>query len=277
MNFNFDYSLPVSLTVILDLVAAAVILLCAWRGWRKGIIGGICAVLAIVVAFYGANLIASTYSAEFTGIIEPFANGIVDTMLNKVTGKSSEDTESAGDETPPDASDGFDAGEETEEKKGLASRPTVVELSEEEKKDVYSVAFAVLRQVGFHEDTAASIAKSASDFADYVNSDLSEFLAEKLCSVLAYIGVFVIAFILIVILFAVVGNVIDLVFNLPGIELVNKILGLALGLAEAFCILQFIGCVARFTGILIPDAAIDGTLLFKYFVEQNYLVTFIGL
>lgn len=267
MDFSLDYTLPVSVNIILDAVVIIIALFCAWRGWRKGIIGGLCSILAIVVSFYGANLIASTYSAEFTGIVEPFAHGIVDTMVNKVTGAVADD-----EAAEPSETEESEEGEETR-----AQRPVVVQLSDEEKQDVYSVAFAVLRQVGFHEDTAANVAQKAVDVADFVGSDLSEFLAEQLCSVVAYIGVFIIAFILIAIIFVVIGNVLDLVFNLPGIELVNRILGLALGLGLAFCILQFVGCVARFTGIIISDETINSTMLFKYFVENNYLAAFIGL
>lgn len=272
MDFSLDYTLPVSINIILDAVVIIIALFCAWRGWRKGIIGGLCSILAIIVSFYGANLIASTYSAEFTGIVEPFAHGIVDTMVNKVVG-SSQGEDTAEDETVELASV---EGEESEEET-RTERPLVVVLSEEEKQDVYSVAFAVLRQVGFHEDTAANVAQKAVEVADMVGSDLSEFLAEQLCGIVAYIGVFIIAFVLISILFAVVGNVLDLVFNLPGIELVNRILGLVLGLSFAFCILQFVGCVARFTGIIISDETINSTMLFKYFVDNNYLAAFIGL
>ncbi len=268
MDLSLDYALPVSVNIILDILVVAVALFCAWRGWRKGIIGGLCAILAIIVSFYGANLIASTYSAEFTGIVEPFAHGIVDTMVNRVTGANEEE-----EAEPITAS----AEEATGEEEGRKKRPVVVVLSEEEKEDVYSVAFAVLRQVGFHEDTAAKVAQKSVEVADFVGSDLSEFLAEELCSVVAYVGVFVIAFVLIAIIFVVVSNVLDLVFNLPGIELVNRILGLVLGLGLAFCILQFVGCIARFTGIIISDETIGSTMLFKYFVENNYLAEFIGL
>lgn len=267
MNFSLDYTLPVSVSVILDILVIGIAVFCAWKGWRKGIIGGLCSILAILVSFYGANLIASTYSAEFTGIIEPFAHGIVDTMVNKVTG--------AAQETDEDVPAAEDAEEGEEEER--VERAVVVVLSEEEKQDVYSVAFAVLRQVGFHEDTAANIAQGAVEVADYVDSDLSEFLSEQLCSVAAFIGVFIIAFILISIIFIVIENVLDLVFNLPGIELVNHIFGLCLGLALAICVLQFIAYITRFTGIVISDETISSTMLFKYFVENNYLAEFLGV
>ncbi len=258
MDSILNFKLPVEVNLILDVLVVGIAILCAWRGWRKGIIGGLCAILAVVVSFYGANLIASTYSSEFTGVVQPFANGIVDSVVGRVTGKETETSED-------------------DEEGSSRSWTILVPLSAEEKNDTYSVAFSALRQVGFHEDVAAELAKSASEVASYVNSDLSDFLADKLSGVAAFVAVFIIAFILISILFAVVGNVLDLVFELPGIEFINRLLGLALGLVKAFCILQFFGFIARYAGLVLPEKAVQSTLFFKYFVDYNYLASYIGM
>ena len=265
MDAITNFHLPFDVKYILDGLVVLIALLCAWRGWRKGIIGGLCSILAVVVAFYGANLIATTYSSEFTGVVEPFSNGIVDSVINKVTGKNDSGEEQS------------EEGKEEGEEEGSKKWELVVPLSDEEKLDVYSVSFSALRQLGFHEEVASSIAKKAAEVSNLVNSDLSQFLAERLSSVIAYVAVFVIAFVLISILFVVLGNILDLVFELPGIELVNRFLGLALGLGKAFCILQFLGFLTRYIGIVIPEKSVAATYFFKYFVEYNYLAAFLGI
>ena len=54
-----------------DVLFILIILVCAWRGYKNGIIRGICGILAIIVSLYGANLIATAYSDEFTGMAKP--------------------------------------------------------------------------------------------------------------------------------------------------------------------------------------------------------------
>ena len=50
--------------LIIDIVLIAIVVFCAWRGFRAGLITSIIGVVAVVVAIYGANLIAATYSGE---------------------------------------------------------------------------------------------------------------------------------------------------------------------------------------------------------------------
>ena len=64
---------------IIDLVLLLIILLCAWRGFRNGLIAGILAVCAVLFSIYAADILADTYSGEFTKMLEPFVTGAVDT------------------------------------------------------------------------------------------------------------------------------------------------------------------------------------------------------
>ena len=40
--------------IAIDVVLLAIVVYCGWRGYRNGIIRGICGLLAIVIALYGA-------------------------------------------------------------------------------------------------------------------------------------------------------------------------------------------------------------------------------
>jgi hypothetical protein len=73
------------MNIIIDLLLIGILALCVWNGYRKGLILGISGILALVVAFYGANLIADTYSSEFISMVKPFIAGIVDKSVDETS------------------------------------------------------------------------------------------------------------------------------------------------------------------------------------------------
>jgi uncharacterized membrane protein required for colicin V production len=79
------------LNILVDLVLLAILAYCGWMGHKKGLISGLLAVFAIIIALYGSNIVAQTYSSEFTPVLEPFISGIVD--------KTSEETAGQGQST----------------------------------------------------------------------------------------------------------------------------------------------------------------------------------
>ena len=48
----------------LSLIFLAILIFCAWTGYKKGFIMGVGSLLAFVISVYGANLLANTYSGE---------------------------------------------------------------------------------------------------------------------------------------------------------------------------------------------------------------------
>ena len=46
---------------ILDIIFIAIILACAWTGYKKRLIMGIGGILAIIISIYGANLLSNTF------------------------------------------------------------------------------------------------------------------------------------------------------------------------------------------------------------------------
>ena len=67
---------------IIDLVLLAILIVCVWSGYKKGIIMGVGGILCIIVAIYGANLLANSFSYDVVPALKPFANGYTETMMN---------------------------------------------------------------------------------------------------------------------------------------------------------------------------------------------------
>lgn len=242
---------------ILDIVLIGIIVLCTWRGFRAGIINGILGILALVVAIYGANLIATTYSAEFTDVVEPFASGLIDSLETKIL-------DSIGAEAGADGTD-----EDTFE--------PVVPLTESDAQDVLKVSTSIVRQLGLNETIADMIASEVAENVENVSSQMNEELTQTLCEKVCFVGVFFIAFLLISIVFSAVGNVLDLAFGLPGLENINHILGGIFGAAKGIVIVVVITCVCRYLGLVLKTDIVEETWIMKRLMESNILASILNI
>ncbi|SHI22790.1 Colicin V production protein [Sporobacter termitidis DSM 10068] len=242
----------------IDGVLILIVAFCAWRGLRNGFIRGVFGVLAIIVAIYGANLVASAYSSEFTGMLEPFVGGIVDKAVTRVVTPDD-------DVVNPDAAPADDG-----EKNPDAA------LTDDEKTDVFDVSFAALRDIGVATGASKLIAEKVGGQVQAVGQPMSVYLTEKLCDALAYIGVFLIAFVLITIIFAVIGNIFNLAFSLPGIASVDKIVGLVLGILKGLLIVLVLAVVVRYVGLVSADT-VEKTTVLSFLLNRNPLAGILGL
>ena len=222
---------------VLDLVLVAIIALCAWNGYRKGFILGVSGILALIVAFYGAHLLADAYSQEFTSLLEPFVSGIVDSTVED---------------------------------------QTLEENVTEEELDAGDITFASLGKLGIMKGAADNIAEEIEERIKETGQQLRETLVEVLCSKLAYVATAVIAFLLIIIIFTVVANVLNLAFKLPGLEFINYLFGTLFGLAKGLIFAFALAWVLRYTGFIFGEKTVEDTILLKWMMEHNLLAHFFG-
>ncbi len=223
---------------VIDLVLLLIIVLCAWRGFRNGLIAGILALCAVLFSVYAADILADTYSGEFTKMLEPFVTGVVDTASSS-------------------AEDYF-------EKNG-------------KEPGVYDMTLRIVEGVGFMKSAAKNVTEEISVEQLDTGPVLRKAIVEKLCSVAAYVLTFAVMFILLIIIFAVIGNLFNLAFKLPGLELINGVLGTLLGLAKGLLYAFAIAWVLRFVGMLLPEEKVNSTILLKWLMDACPLVSFLGL
>lgn len=235
------------MSIAIDVILVLLTVLCAWRGYAKGFIRGIFGILAIIISIYGANLAASAFSGEFTDTLEPFVGNIVGKAVNNVL-----DPETA------------------EPVKQEAS------LTAEKKMQVYDVCYAALRNVGVSETPSKLMAEKVSGELHSVGKQMTDTLTRKLCGMLAYISVFAVAFILIAIIFAVIGNIFNLAFSIPGIDGLDRILGLILGIFKGLLIIYVIAVIVRYLGLFSAET-VERTVLLRYILNSNPLASILGI
>ena len=238
-------------TLAIDLVVIAIVAFCGWRGYRNGLIRGVFGVVALIVSLFLANIAATAYSDDFTGMLKPFVGGIVDSALTDIS----------------------DEGIEYDPK----------EHEHESDSEEFGTAYTVLRWIGLPEPSAVRVAEQALDAVEdedgeslTTRSVLSDLIADKLSSALAYVAVFAIAFILLAIIFAVMGNLIGFVFSLPGLKLLDIIAGVLFGLAKGLIIVFALAVVVRYFGLLAIET-LEETSVLNYLVNNNPIAERLGL
>lgn len=221
---------------IIDIVLLLILIGCAWKGYRNGLIPGIFMLLALFASLYGAKLVAETYSEEFISILEPFASGMTDRAMREL--------------------------EDEDVLKG---------------NDVYAASKAILEEIGFMGSAAENIAGELDKEVNETGHVLRAAMVKRLCIDVAYVLTLVIAFVLLAIAFAVIGNLISLSFHIPGLEVINGILGAIFGLGEGAVFAFFIAWLLRFGGMLLKAEVVEETILLKWLQSVNPLVEFFGL
>ena len=225
------------MSLIIDLILIAIIAFCAWNGYRKGFIMGISGILALIVAFYGAQIIADTYSQEFNSMLKPFVSGIVDSAVAKVQ----EDTVDTFDE-----------------------------------EDVYGVTYDALGNIGILKSAARDIADEIANKVERTGQTMREEIVSVLCSKISYILTVVVVFLMILIVFTVIANIINLAFKLPGLEFINELFGALFGFAKGAVIVVAIAWVMRYLGVLVDEDIVNKTVLLEWLMEHNLVTKFFG-
>ena len=255
---------------IINLVLIGILLVCAWSGYKKGIIMGIGGILAIIVALYGANLIATTFSYDIISAMRPFASGY---MESKIRREDSGVTISLGNE------------EEDEEEEDSILEQMGWENSELSVEDLLAenpdrrgeFCVACYQKLGLNEDTSRAMAAEAIAYAEENETDMISSVVQVLCETVCFVGCFLLAFLLIIILLTVIGNLPNLSYKLPHLDIVNDIGGTLLGIATGLMFCVVLVWALKFTGLVIGKETLAGARVARLFLEHNFLTTRLGL
>ena len=80
-----------------ELIMLAVLLVCAWSGYKKGLVMGVGTIIAIVISLYMGNLLSETFSPQAAPVLKPFISGYMDGTEGVVGDKLDELLGSSGD------------------------------------------------------------------------------------------------------------------------------------------------------------------------------------
>ena len=238
---------------IVDFALIAIILICGWCGYKKGLIMGIGGIIVIIVSLLSANLLAESFSYELVPVVRPFASGYLEgTVTNEEDGVLVEL--------------GFD-----DEDYSLA------DLLEKEAGRARKVCLETYRRLGLAEDAAERLTEEALSYAEENEKELLYSITEVFCRRVCHILCLGLAFLLILIVLTVIGNLPNIGFKIPNLDLVNDIGGAVLGVITGilFCILIAWGL--RYLGLFFSQEDLQETWLASVLMRNNLVVRLLGI
>ena len=243
------------LPVAVNLILIAVVVVCAWQGFKKGIIMGIIGVLVIILSLYGAQLLSDTFSYEVIPVLKPFVSGYTETQVEKTT---------------------FEAfGYEADVNGEYHVSRSLTDLISEQPESRFEISRRVYQKLGIYSDIADSMARKTVAFADQNNADLTSSVVTILCQSITWYGGFIIAFILLFAAMTVVINILNLSFRLPYVGIINDLGGLGIGVFTGLLFCALIVWAIQFTGLLMPESTMGETGIIGWFLDRNMLESYI--
>jgi len=238
---------------IIDLVLLGILVICIWNGYKKGIIMGVGGIICIVVAIYGANLLSNTFSHDVVPALKPFAEGFTESIIS---GKDSTVMKNMGWED-----------EEYSVEDLLAAHP---DRSVEFCAECYET-------LGIDPATAEILGQRAVTYAEETDESIWASVGHILCETISYVACFILAFLLILIILTVIGNLPNLSYKLPRLDLVNDIVGALLGLVTGLMFCVILVWALKFMGMLLGSDTLAATRLGGFLLEKNYLLKYLGI
>lgn len=230
---------------VIDIILLVIIALCTWGGFKRGLVGGIAGILAIVIALFGGSLLSSTFSGEVIPALKPFVNGVIDTP-----------------QTRDEILDRLGYG---------SSDKSLNDILAEDPSLRYDYAYECMDTMGFADKRAEELAGRAVTLATENNMTMTDAVVSILCDTITYVGGLLLAFLMILILLVAVANVGNLSFRLPNMENLDEIGGALLGFARGFLYCVLLSWLLSFFGLIIGHDTIEKTTLARFFLSFDFI------
>lgn len=220
-----------------DLIIAAVLLLFAYLGRKRGFVLTLCGLLGMFVALIGAGIISNM-------LCEPVAQAIKPVIESGVT----EVLQEAVHENLPSVSGG-EAG-------GAGVAVSLEQALEILKQSSAYRMFAQSLSNAFHEGVLDAVSGTASTIAMYIAREVARTV------------LFVVSFVVVLLGWKVLSRALDLAFKLPVLSTINRTMGGLIGLVKgALVVFIAVWLVKR----NLPPQALTDTYLLKFFAENSPL------
>jgi len=231
--------------LIIDLVLLAIIALCTWKGYKKGLVGNIISLFIIMVALLGGTMLSKAYSGEVIPALRPFISGYVDSQ--KTRDKILENM-------------GFETGNYSLEDI-IARDPSLR----------YDYAYEAMLYIGFYEKTSEKLAVDAVSLSEEQDMNMTDAVVEVMCETMTYVLGLTVAFLMILILLVAVGNLFNLSLRLPNMETVDEIGGSVLGFIKGFLYCVLLCWFLSFLGAILGRNTLYNTTLARFFLSFKFI------
>ena len=225
---------------VIDIVLIIIIALCTWNGYKRGLVGGVAGILAIIISLLGANILSAAYAHEVVPALEPFVDGYVDSSKNR--------------------------GAILERMGYGSSDLSLDDILQQDISLRYDYAYECLSDLGLYEKRAEELAADAVAYAQESGVSMTDAVVAVVCDTVTRVMTTVIAFLLILILLVALASIGNLSFRLPNMENLDEIGGAVLGFGKGFLYCVLLCWLLSFLGLIIGKETMAHTTLGRFFL-----------
>lgn len=225
--------------VIIDAIAAAVLLGFAIWGAQRGLFRSLTGLLSVIVALVGAGLIAGALAAPAARLAGPLVEEHI-------------------------------RGQVDEAMEVQSSQQVEMPELEMEEDDGFAIE-DLLALMGLDEDVRESLLGDIQEKAVDTGVNVATAIVESVVQSLLYGVLFLLSFLALMLLLKLAVGAMDLVLKLPGLHLLNSLGGAVIGLAEG-ALLAFLAIwVARRLGVSFDTETVAQTHILHFFTTNTPL------
>lgn len=229
--------------LMFDLILAAVLIVTVLQGYRKGFVLTLCGFLAVFVAFIGASILSDALAEPVSQVVRPAIEMNIHSAL-----------------------------EESLDQQGIALPEGSVSSQGDTSLDILGQTFSldqILEMLGdssLVQHFSDAIHSAVTQGVLAVTSDVVASIAGYIAFQIAHSLLFVICFALVLAAWHFLSRTLNLAFKLPVLSTLNHWAGAAMGLVKGAALLFILCWLVR---SLIPQQAVDGTVLLHFFCTTN--------
>jgi uncharacterized membrane protein required for colicin V production len=225
---------------VIDIILIILLALCTWNGYKRGLVGGVAGILAIIISLLGANILSAAYAHEVVPALEPFVDGYVDSSKNRNV---------------------------ILERMGYGSSDlSLDDILQQDSSLRYDYAYECLSDLGLYEKRAEELAADAVAYAQESGVSMTDAVVAVVCDTVTRVMTTVIAFLLILILLVALASIGNLSFRLPNMENLDEIGGAVLGFGKGFLYCVLLCWLLSFLGLIIGKETMAHTTLGRFFL-----------
>lgn len=222
--------------LIIDVLVLLALVFFAWRGKVKGFVLTLCSFLAVFVALFGANYLATRFEPAAIDYLQPRIEAALTERFQQ----------------------------ELEQEQQQNPEITFEQLPLE------GIVGELISENGLLESFLSGIEQSINSVVEQTVTQVAKSLSEYLAQVVARNGLFLFFFIVIMLLWTLLSRVLDLACRLPVLRSFNEGAGLLVGLCKgALIVWLVIGVLRIFTGFFDNDM-ISSSFLLRFFTSVQF-------
>lgn len=234
----------------IDICLVAIVIICVWSGYKKGLVMGVGGMVSIILSLYVACLLSSTYSYEIVPVLKPFASGYVEGQVVDAVM--------------------LDMGINE-------SNLSMSDVMYGDTSVMTELAYKSYLTLGIYDTTAEQMADEAVQYAIINDEDIVDSIIEVLCARVTYVGGVILFFLLILTILTALGNIPNLAFKLPNMDKLNDASGAIMGLIQGLSFCLLLTWSLKFFGLIIGKTTLSETLIARIFVAVDIISNGVGI